>query len=105
MASEYSVARELLENAIKDSDDQQVCVPCPSCVDCTLENQPPRIRAGFSMIPAAIQSNDLGTFGVDKTIFRCRPESTESYVTDQMVEDRTLRMSFAANSERNLVGS
>eukprot|EP01045_Picozoa_sp_COSAG04_P006006 COSAG04_NODE_288_length_17855_cov_32.496621_5_plen_996_part_00 len=81
---EYNVARELLVSARKGSADH-ACAPCPSCVDCSLENDPPRIRAGFSLTPAAIASKDLQTRGRDKTVFRCRPESTESYVTDQNV--------------------
>ena len=85
LSNDYSVASELFASAQRGLDDKQVCAPCPSCVDCSVQNDPPRIRAGFAMAPAAIASNALSTAGQDKIIFRCRPEEAETDATDQFV--------------------
>jgi hypothetical protein len=81
-SSEYSVAREVFESA---TNDQLKCAPCPSCVDCTLQTDPPRIRAGFSMAEASVKSKDLDTPGRDKDVFQCRPESTIGIAIDYQV--------------------
>eukprot|EP01046_Picozoa_sp_COSAG06_P017088 COSAG06_NODE_1150_length_10499_cov_45.337115_1_plen_1808_part_00 len=80
---EYSVAREISASA--NENDGRSCAPCPSCVDCTLENDPPRIRAGFSMASTSVLSKDLETPGREKMVFQCRPETTISNAIDQQV--------------------
>ena len=67
----YKVARDQLVNS--------VCIQCPDCVDCNVLNDPPRIRAGFSLPDADIESQRWFSDGrQEKRVIRCRPESLEN---------------------------
>ena len=86
-SEDYAVAKDmLLSSADATTVSELLCTPCPSCVDCTLANHPPRIRAGFSLSKQSIADGDLHTSGRDVAVFRCRPEiSGSAVVRDQLV--------------------
>jgi hypothetical protein len=77
----YKVAR--------DQEYSSVCIECPACVDCTVVNTPPRIRAGFHMSDSDITSGvwfQANGTALEKNVIRCRPES----LVDEAIMDERL---------------
>eukprot|EP01046_Picozoa_sp_COSAG06_P029965 COSAG06_NODE_2819_length_6234_cov_2.814996_1_plen_1898_part_00 len=91
----YKVARD--QRGISE------CIECPSCVDCTVMNDPPRIRAGFHLSDEQIESQLwLRGSAQEKCVIRCRPESLED---DEIKDERLKALSEGTLASSILSGS
>ena len=95
-------------------DINHVCLPCPYCVDCDHSNDPPRIRAGYSLTETAIgegswsakaPAGSSGSFGPNKTVVQCRPElgRLTLQLTDEIIKEAMGRETdFALYSDKKV---
>ena len=84
----YEVARLHFSSG---EDINHVCLSCPYCVDCDHSNDPPRIRAGYSISEASKDSGvwSANAASVNKTVVQCRSELSRLtlQLTDELVKE------------------